>query len=102
MFATVTGASAHLGTNLVRAILDRKWKVRALICNDTRALDGLDIERISGDVINEESLRQAFTGVDVVFHLAGRISIINRDRKEVEAVNITGVKMWWKPASLQA
>lgn len=92
MLATVTGASGHLGANLVRTILDRKWKVRALIHNDTRALDGLDIERISGDVINEESLRQAFTGADVVFHLAGRISIVSWDRKEVEAVNITGVR----------
>ena len=92
MLATVTGASGHLGANLVRTLIARKWKVRALVHYDIRALEGLDIERVSGDVLDEESLRQAFAGADVVFHLAGRISIVNWDHNEVEAVNITGVQ----------
>ncbi len=92
MLAVVTGASGHLGANLVRALIERKWQVRALVRNDTRALEGLDIESFYGDVLDEKSLREAFTGTEVVFHLAGRISIVNWDRKEVEAVNITGVK----------
>jgi dihydroflavonol-4-reductase len=92
MLAAVTGASGHLGANLVRALIERKWQVRALVRNDIRALEGLDIELVSGDVLDEKSLRDAFLGADVVFHLAGRISIVSWDRKEVEAVNITGVK----------
>ena len=92
MFATVTGASGHLGANLVRALIDRKWKVRALIHHETRSLEGIDIERVTGDVLDEGSLKQAFAGTDIVFHLAGRISIVSWDRKEVEAVNITGVR----------
>ena len=92
MLAAVTGASGHLGANLVRSLIDRKWQVRALIRNDTRALEGFDIECIYGDVLNEESLREAFTGADAVFHLAGRISIVSWERKKVEAVNIIGVK----------
>ena len=92
MLAAVTGASGHLGANLVRSLIERKWGVRALIHHDTRALEGLDIERVSGNVLDEESLNRAFTGVDIVFHLAGHISIVNRDRKEVEAINITGVQ----------
>ena len=92
MLAAVTGASGHLGANLVRALIDSKWQVRALVRHDMRALEGLDIERISGDVLDEESLRKAFTGADVVFHLAGRISVTTWDRKMVEAVNITGVQ----------
>ena len=92
MLAVVTGASGHLGANLVRTLLDKNWKVRAVVRHDIRALEGLDIERVPGDVLDEESLKQAFTGVDVVFHLAGRISIVGWDRKEVEAVNVTGVR----------
>lgn len=92
MLAAVTGASGHLGANLVRALIDSKWKVRTLIHRDTRALEGLDVERVSGDVLDLESLKRAFTKADIVFHLAGRISIVVRDRKEVEAVNITGVQ----------
>ncbi|MBN2463554.1 MAG: NmrA family NAD(P)-binding protein [Dehalococcoidia bacterium] len=62
MLVAVTGASGHLGANLVRALIERKWRVRALIRNDTRAFEGLDIEFLNGDVLNEESLRKAFTG----------------------------------------
>ena len=92
MLAAVTGASGHLGANLVRSLIDRKWEVRALIHHDRRALEGLSFERISGDVLDGDSLRRAFTGADIVFHLAGRISVVKWDRKEVEAINITGVQ----------
>lgn len=56
MLATVTGTSGHLGANLVRALIDRKWRVRALVRNDVRALKGLEIESVSGDVLDEQSL----------------------------------------------
>lgn len=92
MIAAVTGASGHLGANLLRILLAKKWKIKALVHVDTRALEGLDIERVDGNVLNEESLIRCFTGADVVFHLAGKISIVYSDRKEVEAVNITGVQ----------
>ena len=77
MFAVVTGASGHLGANLVRSLIDKKWKVRAMLHYDKRALEGLDVECIQGDVLDKDSLVKAFTGADVVFHLAGRISIVN-------------------------
>ena len=92
MLATVTGASGHLGANLVRALIDKNWQVRALVHQNTRSLEGLNVECISGDVLDEDSLRKAFTGTDVVFHLAARISILKSERKEVEATNITGVR----------
>ena len=92
MLAAVTGASGHLGANLIRALLDRQWKVRTLVYHDTRALEGLDLERVPGDVLDLESLKRLFGGADVVFHLVGRISVVTWDRREVEAVNITGVR----------
>jgi dihydroflavonol-4-reductase len=92
MLSAVTGASGHLGANLVRALIERKVEVRALVHHDTRALEGLDIKRVSGNVLDKESLMRAFSGADVVFHLAGRISVVKWDSKEVEAVNITGVQ----------
>ena len=91
MLAAVTGASGHLGANLVRALISRGWKVRALVHCDTRALEDLPVDRVPGDILNEESLNRAFRGVDIVFHLAARISVVSWDRKHVEAVNITGV-----------
>jgi dihydroflavonol-4-reductase len=92
MLAAVTGAAGHLGANLVRSLINRHWEVRAIVHHDMKALEGLDIECVSGDVLKEETLKRAFDGVDVVFHLAGRISIVGWDRKEVEAINIDGVR----------
>ena len=92
MLAAVTGASGHLGANLVRTLISRGWKVRALVHCDTHALEGLPVEQIPGNILDEESLNQAFKGVDVVFHLAARISVIRWDRKQVETINIAGVQ----------
>jgi len=92
MLSVVTGASGHLGANLVRRLISRGWKVRAIVHCNTRALEGLDVEQVTGDVLDQGSLKKAFSGADVVFHLAARISIVNCDRKQVEAINITGVK----------
>jgi uncharacterized protein YbjT (DUF2867 family) len=40
----VTGASGHVGGNLVRTLLAQGRSVRALVHRDRRALDGLDVE----------------------------------------------------------
>src|SRR5437660_346103 len=48
----VTGATGHLGANLVRRLIaDGEW-VRVLLRPDkaTSAVDGLDVERVVGDV----------------------------------------------------
>jgi dihydroflavonol-4-reductase len=92
MKAIVTGASGHLGANLIRALIFRKWDVSALVHRDTRALEGLDINLVNGDILNADSLKSAFQGVDIVFHLAARISVIKQDRKQVEEMNIGGVR----------
>ncbi|MFC2067784.1 NAD-dependent epimerase/dehydratase family protein [Chloroflexota bacterium] len=92
MLAAITGASGHLGANLIRALISRGWKVTAIVHCDTRALEGLPVDKVAGDVLDEESLNQAFKGADVVFHLAARISVVRWDRKQVEAINIAGVQ----------
>ena len=92
MIAAVTGASGHLGANLVRTLILRDWKVRAIVHRDTRALEDIQVERVQGDILDVESLIRAFRGVDIVFHLAARISIVRWDYKQVEVLNVTGVQ----------
>jgi len=75
MTAVVTGATGHVGANLVRALLERGQTVRAVVREDTRALAGLGVEQVRGDVLDRASLVRAFEGADVVYHLAACVSI---------------------------
>ena len=88
----VTGATGHIGNVLVRELLARGERVRALILRgeDTSALNGLDIERIDGDILDPVSLPYAMRGVDTVFHLAGIISIMPGANEMMHRVNVTG------------
>ncbi|MFO0624071.1 MAG: NAD-dependent epimerase/dehydratase family protein [Polyangiales bacterium] len=88
----VTGASGHIGINLVRALRDAGRPVRAVIPGPTRALDGLDVEVAYADVRHPETLRAAFRGADAVFHLAARISIDADRDGQVHAVNVWGAR----------
>jgi dihydroflavonol-4-reductase len=88
----VTGATGHIGNVLVRRLLDKGEKVRALIWRgeDTTPLQGLDIETVEGDVLDLESLGPALQDVERVFHLAGVISIMPGRNEFVRRVNVEG------------
>lgn len=90
----VTGATGHIGNVLVRRLLERGEKVRALVLpNECRApIQDLEIEAAQGDVLNTESLYQSMRGVKGIFHLAGVISIMPGPDDLVRRVNIEGTK----------
>lgn len=90
--AVVTGATGHLGANLVRALLAEGRRVRALVRKERKGLDGLDVEIREGDLFDPESLERAFHGAECVFNAAGRISIVGSDGGLVERTNVDGVK----------
>jgi len=90
MTVLVTGASGHVGANLVRALLDRDRAVRVLARDDARAIDGLDVERVRGDVLHPDTLRAAVDGADVVYHCAARISIVGDPDGMVLRTNTEG------------
>jgi dihydroflavonol-4-reductase len=75
----VTGATGHVGINLVRALLAKGRDVRALTHNTRRGLEELPVEFFKGDVCDVNSLTEAFNGADVVFHLAAHISLLMDD-----------------------
>jgi dihydroflavonol-4-reductase len=92
MVTAVTGATGHIGGNLVRALLERGRRVRVLVRDDRRALDGLDVEPIVGDIFDPDSLGRLLHGAETVFHLAGRISIVGAEGGLVEKTNVGGVR----------
>ncbi len=89
----VTGATGHIGNVLVRELIKRGRTVHAFVMpnDDCRPLAGLNAEIIYGDITDLESLKSAFAGADVVFHLAGIITIMPGMKKVLERVNVGGM-----------
>jgi dihydroflavonol-4-reductase len=96
----VTGATGHIGNVLCRKLIEKGEKVRALIWRgeDTRPLQGLDLETVEGDVLDPQSLKPAFEGIKTVFHLAGIISIMPGENTLVRRVNVEGTRNILKAA----
>ena len=88
----VTGANGHVGANLIRRLLRDDHTITVLQYRDHEALDGLDLIRIKGDLSNVESLDRFCTGVDVVYHLAAKISIGNNSFDELYKINVEGTQ----------
>jgi dihydroflavonol-4-reductase len=92
MTVAVTGATGHIGANLVRALIDKGIPTRCLVHRSHRAIDELDAEKVHGDLRNLDSLTHAFQGVDIVYHLAASISLSMGDWKRVEEINVNGTR----------
>lgn len=88
----VTGASGHIGANLVRELISRDCHVVALIRQSSEALDGLDVTKVDGDILDTQSLRSAFKGVEEVYHLAAHISIRQGENEMLEEINVRGTR----------
>ncbi len=73
MKVLVLGATGQLGANLVRALLAKGDQVRAFVrpTSNPIALEGLELERVTGDLGDAASLARACDGVQVVYHTAG-------------------------------
>ncbi len=90
----VTGATGHIGNVLVRKLLERGEKVRALILpgESVESISGLSVEAVEGNVLNLDSLYKSMQGIRGIFHLAGVISIMPGSNEIVRKVNIEGTK----------
>jgi dihydroflavonol-4-reductase len=64
--------------------------VRLLVHQDTRALSGLEAERIQADLTDPQSLARAFRGAEIVYHLAASISLDRRHSETLRRVNVEG------------
>jgi dihydroflavonol-4-reductase len=88
----VTGAAGHVGGALVRELLDRGGKVRVFVLpdDDISSLNGLRLQVVRGNILDRKSLRGALAGVDIVYHLAGIISIMPGRNLQMREVNVRG------------
>ncbi|HOH19248.1 MAG TPA: SDR family oxidoreductase [Anaerolineaceae bacterium] len=94
MMILVTGATGHIGNVLVRELLVRGEHIRVLLLphEDCTSIEGLDVEKAEGDVLDMASLRKAMQGINLVYHLAGMITIMPGPNETVRRVNVDGTR----------
>ncbi len=90
----ITGATGHVGNVLVRRLITLNKKIRVLLENNTdiSIMDDLPIEKVTGNLLDIDSLLKAFKGAEIVFHLAAKISLIPNEDEIVRKVNYIGTK----------
>ncbi len=88
----VTGASGHLGATLVRSLVNLGRRVRVLVHTQSGSLEGLSTHWVRGDVRDGAAVATLVSGADVVYHLAARISLHERDAEEMMSVNAEGTR----------
>lgn len=69
----VTGANGFIGSHLCRALLDKGYRVRAMVRpgSDLRGLAGLDVDFRHGDILQPDAVAAAAGGCSFLFHVAG-------------------------------
>lgn len=91
----VTGANGFLGVNLVWALRQQGFRVRALVRRPPRGrqwagLDGVEFTR--GDVCNTRDIERALDGVSAVLHAAALTRLIPQPRAQAYRVNVEGTR----------
>jgi 3beta-hydroxysteroid-4beta-carboxylate 3-dehydrogenase (decarboxylating) len=98
----VTGATGHLGANLVRRLLADGHEVRVLLRDrdgaENVAVDGIDVERVHGDLRDLDAVRAAATGVGGVYHTAAKVSTLEGSEQEIYDINVVGTRNVLKAA----
>jgi UDP-glucose 4-epimerase len=93
--ALVTGGAGFIGSNLVRALLERGDDVRVLdnfSTGDRANLEGLGVEIVEGELRSYERVHRAVRGAEVVYHLGalGSVPRSVQDPLTSNAVNVEG------------
>jgi dihydroflavonol-4-reductase len=90
----VTGGTGFVGSAVIRKLLAEGHEVRTLVRHgtNTRQLDGLNVERISGDLSDTAALREGMTGCEWVFHVAALYAYWGYSWDEFFQSNVEGTR----------
>ena len=89
--ALVTGASGFLGWHVARVLRERGYPVRALVRAGSR-VDALDVEPMTGDLRDADSLGRAVAGCGLVFHVAADYRLWAKEPSELYRSNVDGTR----------
>jgi len=94
MLAFVTGATGFVGSHVARVLAEQGADLRLLVRvgSDTRNIDGLNAERVVGDLRDPVSIERGMAGCDTVFHVAADYRLWVRDPEQMYQSNVEGTR----------
>jgi dihydroflavonol-4-reductase len=94
MLILVTGATGFVGSHVARLLAERGERVRVLVRakSNMKALEGVNVEPIVGDLRDATSLTRAMDGVQRVFHVAADYRLWTRHPEEIYESNVGGTE----------
>ncbi|MGA4718489.1 NAD-dependent epimerase/dehydratase family protein [Fictibacillus nanhaiensis] len=108
----VTGITGHSGRHFLQELIRNKYKgpIRCVIRkkSDTSLIDnsGLNIEKVVGDLENQDFMNEVMNGVNTIVHIASIFysiklmkAAVKNDVKRVILVHTTGIYSKYKSAS---
>lgn len=90
----VLGASGFLGSHVTRRLVEQGEDVRVMLrrTSSTRAIDDLDLERCYGDLYDDDALRAAMAGCDVIYYCVVDARMWLRDPAPLFQTNVEGLR----------
>jgi dihydroflavonol-4-reductase len=94
MHALVTGGTGFIGANVARELVAAGATVRVLARagGDRRALAGVTVEIVDGDLLDVDSVRRAVRGVEIVYHVAADYRLWTPDPAALYRTNVDGTR----------
>ncbi|MEO6818914.1 MAG: NAD-dependent epimerase/dehydratase family protein [Ginsengibacter sp.] len=86
----VTGASGLLGIELVKQLLDKGFKVKAIYNSTPVTMQHANLQTFQIDILDVIALNEVIETVTHVYHCAGLVSFDKKDRDALFNVNIDG------------
>jgi dihydroflavonol-4-reductase len=94
MKAFVTGATGFVGSHVARVLAEQGAELRLLVraTSNLKNIEGLNAERVTGDLRDPGSLEKAMAGCDALFHVAADYRLWVKDPEQMYRANVNGTR----------
>lgn len=89
----VTGATGHIGNNVVRELIRRNIPCELIIRKNGKAIEDINVIKHIGDIFDSTFLASILKKGDTLIHAAGVIDFKKKQKKESVIVNVEGTKI---------